>query len=483
MRDDEKPQEGGKQVMAGVKVKIADLVVDKSFHERFTLNDDAINRYIEMYQQGKHKAIKIQKSTNKIIDGIHRYEAAKKAGVTETFAVILDVPDTALRMLAYQGNKGHGVPFSKAERDKLIENLYLQDGKTQQQIVDIVGLDQSFISRILSGICEMHNTDNTDVDCVSENEDTDNKTTKKKSGDKRRKLSKSDIPNIIRLHLGGEIQENIAKTYNVGQSTIAERISKKKDEILKDYTSGKLKKEVAEKHSFTPSEIDEILQMYGDPINFEPLYTTFWPGFGIDKRFGQKHPGNLPAQLVRNLLYFYSKSGDHILDPMAGGGVVIDVVNDMVNRTVEAFDLSPVREDIQRHDLLTGEPPVEKEPDVIILDPPYGSQKECEYNQVKSDLSTLSVDEFIEAIATILGYWKHGTIILFMSPMQKDGQYFDLPCMCHQKLIDNGWRVKKRLINQMQRASSINRIWLEQARKSRFVLQEHVDIIVAEKGE
>ena len=104
----------------GQKIPVKNLVIDKSFFERFSLNDDAIERYVEMYKNGKSKTLKVQKSTNRIIDGVHRYYAAKKAGVKYIYADVLDVPDCDLRALAYQFNAANGVPYSKAERDNLI---------------------------------------------------------------------------------------------------------------------------------------------------------------------------------------------------------------------------------------------------------------------------------------------------------------------------------------------------------------------------
>jgi len=71
------------------------------FFERLSLSDDAIERYVEMYKNGRSKTFKIQKGTDRIIDGIHRYHAAKKAGVDYIYADVLDVPNSDLQALAY----------------------------------------------------------------------------------------------------------------------------------------------------------------------------------------------------------------------------------------------------------------------------------------------------------------------------------------------------------------------------------------------
>jgi len=58
-----------------------------------------------------------------------------------------------------------------------------------------------------------------------------------------------------------------------------------------------------------------------------------WNFNECDERFGDDWPGRIPAQLVAHTLFYFTKPGDLILDPMAGGGVVSDVcsLNENVN--------------------------------------------------------------------------------------------------------------------------------------------------------
>jgi len=50
-----------------------------------------------------------------------------------------------------------------------------------------------------------------------------------------------------------------------------------------------------------------------------------WNFNECDERFGDDWPGKIPPQLVAHTLFFFTKPGDLVLDPMAGGGVVSDV--------------------------------------------------------------------------------------------------------------------------------------------------------------
>jgi len=50
-----------------------------------------------------------------------------------------------------------------------------------------------------------------------------------------------------------------------------------------------------------------------------------WNFNECDERFGDDWPGRIPAQLVSHTLFYFTKPGDLVLDPMAGGAVVSDV--------------------------------------------------------------------------------------------------------------------------------------------------------------
>lgn len=366
------------------KIALKDLVYDKSIHGRFNLNNDAIERYAERYANGEAKTIKIQANTNKIIDGVHRYHAAIKAGIKELYAKTYDVPDSDLRALVHKFNRDHGIPYSIPERNNRIIRLCLEDGKTDLQIASIIGLSERRVGQILS------------TEIASDSD--------KEIADKRRKLSPENIIAISKLLIAGEIQEKVSDKFNVAQNTISKLWAKKRDEIKSIYEDGKLKKEMAEEFGLTPEEIDKVLQQYGDPINFEPTYTSFWPAFGIDNKYGQKHKGHIPAKLIQNILFFYSNPGDIILDPFAGGGTVQDVCNDMVNRVCYSYNLNPVSPKIKFHNIREGAPSCEKEPNFIFLDPPYGPQKKDEYSHSKDDLANLPVNEFLDEMEKIFGY-------------------------------------------------------------------------------
>jgi len=165
-------------------------------------------------------------------------------------AETLDVKDSDLRAAAYKYNRAHGVPISREERNCLIVDLYFKDGKTQQQIKDLMGLSIGLVNEIIDNF-------------KSENPDIYGKT-----ADKRRKLTDEDWVRIARLILAGENQEKVAKNFGVAQSTISEGWSKFRDRVHKLYTEEKLlKREVAEKVGLTTDEVDRTIATYENDEN------------------------------------------------------------------------------------------------------------------------------------------------------------------------------------------------------------------------
>ena len=99
-----------------------------------------------------------------------------------------------------------------------------------------------------------------------------------------------------------------------------------------------------------------------------------WNFAALDPGFGQTWPGNIPASLVANAIYYFTEAGDLVVDPMAGGGVTLDVCRALGRRCISA-DLNPSRPEIIRHRIEAG--PVKGtrgRAAFAFLDPPYWSQ-------------------------------------------------------------------------------------------------------------
>ena len=110
---------------------------------------------------------------------------------------------------------------------------------------------------------------------------------------------------------------------------------------------------------------------YGFELRERNVWTFEMP----DPRFGKpNHKGRLPGQIIANAIYYYTKTGDYIVDPMAGTGTLGDIMETVpyfADRKCKMYDVEPTDERIARNNvLLTGIPEQSGSVDYIFLDPP-----------------------------------------------------------------------------------------------------------------
>ena len=103
--------------------------------------------------------------------------------------------------------------------------------------------------------------------------------------------------------------------------------------------------------------------------DFRPTPYDVW-SFKHDRAFGIPHPGSIPPGIVAHTLHYFTESGSLVVDPMAGGGTTLDVCESMGRRCL-AYDLSPVRGEIQYHDVNLSWPAETNGCDLVFCDPPY----------------------------------------------------------------------------------------------------------------
>jgi len=117
------------------------------------------------------------------------------------------------------------------------------------------------------------------------------------------------------------------------------------------------------------------LQLFGDfeqDGSTRQLYTVW----NIAKANNEvKHFGNIPPEIIDNLLYLYTNPFDVVFDPFGGGGSSIDMCEKR-KRRFYVSDLNPIpaHSDIRKHDITTGLPADMPVPDFVFLDPPYWQQ-------------------------------------------------------------------------------------------------------------
>jgi len=184
-----------------------------------------------------------------------------------------------------------------------------------------------------------------------------------------------------------------------------------------------------------------------------------WNFNDLDRRFGDEWPGQIPAQLVGHTLHYFSKIGDLVFEPMAGGGVVPDVSLafgrkcwsfDLVDRPETRPEIEPFRWDPER---LVWPVNGKEKPDLIFFDPPYFKKMAKQY--ADDSVSVLSRKEYLDffkemfplmrehtkthgRIAFLVGDWRDFQGI---SAMEEDPDESILLFDYGDIMRDAGWKV------------------------------------------
>jgi hypothetical protein len=194
--------------------------------------------------------------------------------------------------------------------------------------------------------------------------------------------------------------------------------------------------------------------------------------------------GAQPPQLMENILWYFTKPGDIIVDLVAGSGTTIDVAKAM-GRRVWASDIrgnhySP-HLPIHRHDATTGWPAdAPNRADLIFLDPPYWKQAAGRYSNEPNELAEMDLDAFMSAwaaIVKIVTARAHRVAYLIMPTTNKGEVAVDHATMMLPPFIDLGWRVERRIIaaysTEIATGSQVD--W---ARANRRILGRYRDLVV-----
>jgi hypothetical protein len=131
---------------------------------------------------------------------------------------------------------------------------------------------------------------------------------------------------------------------------------------------------------------------------FRPTPYDVW-SFKSDPAFGIAHPGSIPPAIVAHLVHYYTKPGDLVVDPMAGGGSTLDVCLSM-GRSCLNYDLAPRRPEIAQHDITTGFPSETSGCSLVFCDPPYHTMMARRYgDRGVGDLPLTGWLEFLQKFA------------------------------------------------------------------------------------
>lgn len=358
-----------------------------------------------------------------LVDGYHRWQAHQREDLAMIRAVDLgDLTDTEIIAESIRRNNAHGVPMTKADKAALAKKLYehLDPATAVAELADMLSASERSVQRWTQ---------------------------------EQRAASEIELrERAYDLWLDCLTQEQIAKRLGVTQRTVSNWVSNSR--------------QMAESSSEPPDPRQDfdIWRLGGD---------------GDSAYFGR-----LPAGLIDNLLWLYTKPGQTVVDPFAGRGTTIKTAKQM-GRRVWASDLRGDFWDktlpIHQHDITAGWPAdAPSKAELLILDPPYWQQAKGKYSDDARDLANQPLGEFYENWAkTVKSAIPHAARIAYIiSPTQRaDGRVIDHATDMLRPFLANGYAVERRIIvpYSTQQATGQQVTW---ARENHCLLKLYRDLVV-----
>lgn len=274
-------------------------------------------------------------------------KAFKQREIAEMFGVRQATISNYIKDLKYEYN---------LSRDALILKLHLL-GWTYKEIGEVIGLTTDGAAKVIYNFINNYKTIN-------------NSYQKGKTIEKIAAENGFDIPLAYGVVLRGDDDKKRVEEFSKKR---VEESSKNKNSILKLYDVWNF------------SDRDERLGI-------------------IEDSNGNEIKGIISGQIPLNVLYYYSKPGDLVVEPMAGGGSTIDACL-VMGRKCLAFDVESKRPDIKKRDTIkegiempekSGPGEEKTKADLVFVDPPYWSMKDDDYPD--GSISSLSRSEFYESL-------------------------------------------------------------------------------------
>lgn len=245
--------------------------------------------------------------------------------------------------------------------------------------------------------------------------------------------------------------------------------------------------EIADK---IPHELERITQ---GEVNITKIYTELkrkeaeypeWLRF-LDVWNFKENTGegisNLPPEIIKNLIYYYTKEGDLVLDPFAGSGQTKEICDDM-NRTCKCSDVKPLKDFVKEWNLDKGLHPEFKDANLIFLDPPYW--KMVDYGE--GCWSRLSLDDFYTKIDELAkncynSLKEGGKVAFIIMPLIYEGNYIDLGLEC-TNIFKKYFKINRRLCVPLLRNWALDNRLKKSKESQKILVSSLRDLVIFEKN-
>lgn len=360
-------------------ISTKDIIYREDLYPRFKPDPAKIQEYAANLD--KLPPIKLSQQ-NILIDGYHRWKAHETEKKDFIQCEVIEVKsEFEIEILSVKFNSTWGLQLSQDEKKK--KTIRWWGVLPEDEILDALSISEA--------------------------------TYKRWTKSKRDELAKQQKEEIQSLHLACYTQQEIADKVGLTQPAVLGKIA----DFIKN---------------------DQMTDFYIFR-NFEPKVYTVWNFAKSTNKV--KHFGNIPPEIIDNLLYYYTKPFDVIFDPFGGGGSTIDKCIER-KRRYYVSDLTPIpaRPDIRQWDITQGLPDDLPVPDLVFLDPPYWKQAEKKYSEKKTDLGNVDIDTFLANIGNIARdvkrKWSNNRpdarLAIIIGPFYRAGEYIDLSMLCWQTI-------------------------------------------------
>lgn len=349
-------------------VSIAVPIWDPKVYPRSKWSTATIDRYADALAGGEvFPPLVLEEGTNVLLDGKHRLEAHKKAGLTEVAVEYRKVPDgMSVKLFAASLSARHGDRMSNAD----LKALAVEVAEADPAAFDA----QAFAKQVAVGKSTVYDW----VGHILAREKEERKA------------------KALRLTMLGWTQQQVADALGVERSLISRDVKDSgTGNIHKLLDDGHGRDEVARRFNLQPVLVEAVrLEGASDEermaklgIKVQPY--DVWQFPSCHDLMGDQHPGRIPGELIAHVLYFFTKPGDLVIDPMVGSGTTLDACL-LMGRKCFGFDIDDRhgRADVIAHNIAAdGWHDHTKKADLIFWDPPYFS---------KMDNSTIGSDGYID---------------------------------------------------------------------------------------
>ena len=381
------------------KIATSDITLDTSIYPRETIDHKRISIFAENLRDNfKFEPIKVQvhpqqKGKYRILDGVHRWNAHKEAGLTDMPVIIKELKGIDPLLYAAKMAIGPRQLTEKETRSTARRAFQNNPRLTASEIGRLIGRSRQTTANYIADLKAVRHIE---------------------LDQKIWKMNQLGIPQ-------DRIAMRLEETRDVVRNHLGKMLSLTKSPNS-DLSKGFTIPQVAAKHGWTePMLWSLILEGKKDKARFEKLgwglrTWDLWNFNDCDPRFGDDWPGRIPAQMIGHILYYFSSPGDLVFDPMAGGGVTADTCLalgrrcwslDMEDHPDQRPEIEPYYWDIKNKNWKDTILAAKEKPDLIIFDPPYFQKKADKY--AKNSIAGLSRFDYLQFLNIFFIFLKKNT--------------------------------------------------------------------------